>query len=181
MDILGNIKNLFGGNITIHQEFINKMIKEAIADNETIKDVTLSFNEGSLTVGVDILAGGSTAVNLQLELSPGRFEFNRTNRFIELILISPATIMVYGITIKAKLTADIDTTAAKAAGAPTSLIDMFAYLTITENNFVLDFNQIPGFSKALQNKLGFLLNNLEITKLELQNENLVIHPSIKFF
>ncbi|MBP7332304.1 MAG: hypothetical protein BWY65_00345 [Firmicutes bacterium ADurb.Bin373] len=181
MNVFENIKNLFGGNITIHQEIINKVIKEALADNKTITDIALSFNEGFLAVAVDILADDSTPVSLKLELELGKFEFNRTNRVIELILISPVTIMVYGITIKAKLTADIDIAAAKIAGAPVDLIDMFSYLAINENSFILDFNQMPGFNQALQNKLGFLLNNLEITELELQNENLVIHPSIKFF
>lgn len=181
MNVFENIKNLFGGNITIHQEIINKVIKEALADNKTITDIALSINEGFLAVAVDILADDSTPVSLKLELEPGKFEFNRTNRVIELILISPVTIMVYGITIKAKLTADIDIAAAKIAGAPVDLIDMFSYLAINENSFILDFNQMPGFNQALQNKLGFLLNNLEITELELQNENLVIHPSIKFF
>ncbi|MEG3071190.1 MAG: hypothetical protein RQM92_10575 [Candidatus Syntrophopropionicum ammoniitolerans] len=58
---------------------------------------------------------------------------------------------------------------------------MFSYLAISENRIVLDFNKMPGFNQALQNKLGFVLNNLEITRLDLQNENLIIHPSIKFF
>lgn len=181
MNIFGDIKDLLGGKITLHQEFINKVIKEAIADNKTIKDIVLSFNEGFLAVTVDILADDSTPVNLQLELSLGQYEFNRANRAIELILISPVTIKVYGINIKAKLAAEIDMAAAKSTGAPAELIDMFGYLTINEDRFILDFNQMPGFNQALQNKLGFLLNNLEITKLELQKENIVLHPAIKFF
>ncbi|MFA4886127.1 MAG: hypothetical protein WC601_10205, partial [Desulfotomaculaceae bacterium] len=75
----------------------------------------------------------------------------------------------------------IDEAEASRLGAPEGLINMFGYLTINEDKFVLDFNKMPGFNQALQNKLGFLLNNLEITKLELQNEMIVIHPSIKFF
>ncbi|MDD4334426.1 MAG: hypothetical protein PHY77_02345 [Desulfotomaculaceae bacterium] len=181
MTVFDNIKSLFGGNITIHQEFLNKVIREAIADNKTIKDIAISFNEGFFAVAVDILADDSSPVNLQLELSLGKYEFNKTNRVIELLLISPVIIKFYGINIKAKLTADIDIAAAKAAGAPVDLIDMLSYLTINENSFILDFNQMPGFNQALQNKLGYLLNNLEITKLELQKENLVLHPAIKLF
>lgn len=174
-------KELLGGKINLHQEFINKMIKEAIADHQTIKDLVLSFNEGFLAVAVDVLTGDSTPVNLQLELSLGKFEFNRANRVIELILINPVSIKVYGINIKAKLTADIDIAASKTAGAPADLIDMLGYLTINEDRFILDFNQMPGFNQALQNKLGFLLNNLEINNLELQKENIVLYPAVKFF
>ena len=174
-------KELLGGKINLHQEFINKMIKEAIADHQTIKDLVLSFNEGFLAVAVDVLTGDNTPVNLQLELSLGKFEFSRANRVIELILINPVSIKVYGINIKAKLTADIDIAASKTAGAPADLIDMFGYLTINEDRFILDFNQMPGFNQALQNKLGFLLNNLEINNLELQKENIVLYPAVKFF
>jgi hypothetical protein len=181
MNLLDNLKNLLGGNITIHQEFLNKVIKESIADNKVIREIVLSVNQGFLNAAVEILAGESTPVNLNLELSLGKYEFNSTNRFVELILLNPVTIKVYGVNIKTKLAAEIDLASARSAGAPEGLIDMFSYLTINEDRFVLDFNKMPGFSQALQNKLGFLLNNLEITKLELQNENIVIHPSIKFF
>ena len=181
MNILENIKSLFGGNITIHQEFIKKVIKEASADNKTIKGIVLSFNEGFLRADFDLLVGEETPINLQLELSLGKFEFNRTNRIVELLLISPVAIQVYGLNIKAKLTVDIDPAAAETAGAPEELIAMFSYLAISENRIILDFNKMPGFNQALQNKLGFVLNNLEITRLDLQNENLIIHPSIKFF
>lgn len=181
MNILDNIKNLLGGDITIHQEFLNKVIKESIADNKVIREIVLSVNEGFLDAAVEILVGESTPVNLNLELSLGKYEFNRTNRFVELILLNPVTIKVYGVNIKTKLAAEIDMTSARSSGAPEGLIDMFSYLTINEDRFVLDFNKMPGFNQALQNKLGFLLNNLEITKIELQNENIVIHPSIKFY
>ncbi|MEG3071189.1 MAG: hypothetical protein RQM92_10570 [Candidatus Syntrophopropionicum ammoniitolerans] len=117
MNILENIKSLFGGNITIHQEFINKVIKEANADNKTIKGIVLSFNEGFLRADFELLVGEETPINLQLELSLGKFEFNRTNRVVELLLISPVAIQVYGMNIKAKLTVDIDPAAAETAGA----------------------------------------------------------------
>jgi len=180
MSIIDNIKSLLGGNITIHQEFINKVIKESIADNKVVREIVLSINNGYLNAAVEILVG-ETPVNLKLDLSLGNYEFNRTNRIIELMLVSPVDIMVYGIHIKTKLAAEIDRPAALNAGAPTGLIDMFSYLAIYEDRFVLDFNKMPGFNQALQKKLGFLLNNLEITRLELQNENIVIQPTIKFF
>lgn len=181
MNIFDNIKNLLGGNITIHQEFINKVIKESVADNKVIREIVLSVKEGFLNAAVELMAGDSTPVNLKLELSLGKYEFNRTNRVIELVLISPVSVRVFGVNIKTKLAADIDRAAAVSSGAPEGLIDMFSYLTINEDRFILDFNKMPGFNQALQNKLGFLLNNLEITKLELQNDMIVIQPSIKFF
>ncbi len=181
MSLLENIKSLLGGNITVHQEFINKFIKETLAENKVVREIFLSVEEGCLNATVEILAGNSTPVNLKLELSLGQYEFNRTNRFVELIPLSPVAISVYGVNIKAKLAAEIDEAEARRLGAPEGLINMFGYLTINEDKLVLDFNKMPGFTQALQNKLGFLLNNLEITKLDLLHEMIVIHPSIKFF
>lgn len=180
MNILDNIKSLLGGNITVHQDFINKVIKESIEDNKVVREIVLSVKEGLLYAGVELMAG-ETPVSLKLELSLGKYEFNRTNRVIELILASPVSIKFFGVNIKTKLDAELDRTAAISSGAPEGLIDMFDYLTINEDRFILDFNKMPGFNQALQNKLGFLLNNLEIIKLDLQNENIVVHPSIKFF
>ncbi len=180
MNIFENIKSLLGGNITVHQDFINKVIKESIADNKVVREIVLSVKEGLIDAGVELMAG-ETTVSLKLELSLGKYEFNRTNRIIELILVNPVSIKFYGVNIKTKLAAELDRTAAISSGAPEGLIDMFGYLTINEDRFILDFNKMPGFNQALQNKLGFLLNNLEIIKLDLQNENIVVHPSIKFF
>lgn len=180
MNIFENIKSLLGGNITVHQDFINKVIKESIADNKVVREIALSVKEGLIDAGVELMAG-ETTVSLKLELSLGKYEFNRTNRIIELILVNPVSIKFYGVNIKTKLAAELDRTAAISSGAPEGLIDMFGYLTINEDRFILDFNKMPGFNQALQNKLGFLLNNLEIIKLDLQNENIVVHPSIKFF
>ncbi len=181
MSLLDNIKSLLGGNITVHQEFINKFLKETLEENKVVKEIVLSVEEGCLNATVEILAGESTPVNVKLELSLGQYEFNRINRFVELIPLSPVAVSVYGVKIKAKLAAELDGTEAVRLGAPEGLINMFGYLTINEDKLVLDFNKMPGFTQALQNKLGFLLNNLEITRLDLQHEMIVIHPSIKFF
>jgi hypothetical protein len=181
VNILDNLKNLAGGKITIHQEFINKFIKETLADNEVIKEIFLTVGDGFLCATFEILAGEGVPVNLKLEFSLGKYEFNRSNRFVELILQGPAGISVFGINIKAKLAAEIDEPEAIRAGAPDALINIFNYLTINEDMFVLDFNKMPGFNQALQKKMGFLLKNLEVTKLELKNEMIVFHPSIKLF
>ncbi|NLI12774.1 hypothetical protein [Pelotomaculum propionicicum] len=181
MSLLDNIKSLLGGNINVHQEFINKFIGETLAENKVVKEIVLTVGEGCLDARVGLVVGESTPIDVKLELSLGKYEFNRTNRYVELIPLSPVIISVYGVNIRTRLAADLDDAEARRLGAPEGLISMFSYLTINEDKLVLDFNKIPGFSQALQNKLGFVLNNLEITKLELQPETIVIHPSVKFF
>ncbi len=181
MSLLDNIKSLLGGNINVHQEFINKFIKETLGENKVVREIFLTVGEGCLDARVGLVVGEGTPIDMKLELSLGKYEFNRTIRRVELIPLKPVAISVFGINIDARLAAAMDAAEARRLGAPEGLISMFGYLTINEDKLVLDFNKIPGFSQALQNKLGFLLNNLEITKLELQPETIVIHPSIKFF
>ena len=181
MSILDNLKNLAGGNITVHQEFINKLIKENLENSEVIREICLTVGEGFICASFEILIGEGTPVNLKLELSLGKYEFNRSNRFVELILREPAAISIFGINVKAKLAAEIDEAEAIRTGAPEALINMFNYLKIDEDKLVLDFNKMPGFNQSLQNKFGFLLKNLEITKLELKKEMILLHPSIKLF
>lgn len=181
MNLLDNLKNLMGGSITIHQELVKKLIKEKLAENSVIREIDISIAEGFLRIAVEILAGESTPVNLNLDLSLGKYEFNRNNRYLELIMLSPIAVSFYGINIKTKISAEIDKASAKSAGAPEGLINVFDYLSICEDRIVIDFNKMPGFSQALQNKFGFLLKYLEITKLDLRNEMVVINPSIKFF
>jgi hypothetical protein len=67
------------------------------------------------------------------------------------------------------------------AQTPESLLRLMEYLIIEDDKITIDFNQIPGFTQLLQKKLGFLLNNLEIAKLELGEEMLIVQPAIKFF
>jgi hypothetical protein len=179
MDILNNLKSLLGGNITIHQEFINKLIKEAVAENKAVREIVLEVGEGFLNVRAEITVGVNIPVSMEFKLTLGNYEFNRTKRFVELLLLSPAAVSVYGIRILTRLAAEIDENAASLSGAPESLINVFGYLTIKEDRLILDFNKMPGFTQALQKKTGFLLKNLEITKLDLRNEMIVMHPSMK--
>ncbi len=181
MNLLKNLKNLMSGSITIHQDLINKLIKEKLAENSVVREIDISIAEDILRFTVEIMAGESTPVYLNLDLSLGKYEFNRNNRFVELIMLSPIAVSVYGINLKTKISAEIDRASAKSAGAPEGLVNMFDYLSIYEDRILVDFNKMPGFSQALQNKLGFLLNNLEIAKLSLKNEMVVIHPSIKLY
>lgn len=181
MNILDGLKNLLKGKITVHQDFINKFIQENLADNKVVREIVLSVDEGLLNATVVILAGADTAVDVKLALSLGNHEFNKSSRTVELTLLSPITVSVCGIHIETNLSAKIDEAEARRHGAPEGLIRMFDYLSICEDKVVLDFNKMPGFNQALQNKLGFLLNNLEITKLELQYETIVIHPAVKLF
>lgn len=181
MSLLDSLKNLINGNITVHQEFINKLIKEALGENKVVKGINLSIGEGFLNATVEILAGESTPVHLEFMLSMSEFEFNKSHRFIEFILRSPITVTVYGVNIKTKLEAELDEDQAKRSGAPEGLVNLFNYLKVKEDKVILDFNKIPGFNQVLQNKLGFILNNLEINKLDLLHEMIVIHPTIKFF
>jgi hypothetical protein len=153
MSIIGNLASLLGGNITIHQEFINKVIKESIADNKVVREIVLSINNGYLNAAVEILVG-ETPVNLKLDLSLGNYEFNRTNRIIELILVSPVDIMVYGIHIKTKLAAEIDRPVALNAGAPAGLIDMFSYLTINETGLYLILIKCPVSTRRCRTNWG---------------------------
>ena len=169
------------GSITIHQDLINKLIKEKLAENSVVREIDISIAEDILGFTVEIMTGESTPVYLNLDLSLGKYEFNRNNRFVELIMLSPIAVSVYGINLKTKISAEIDRASAKSAGAPEGLVNMFDYLSIYEDRILVDFNKMPGFSQALQNKLGFLLNNLEIAKLSLKNEMVVIHPSIKLY
>jgi hypothetical protein len=181
MNLIDNLKNLMGGSITIHQELINKLIREKLAENSAIRKIDISIAEDFIGFAVEILAGENTPFNLNFDLSLGKYEFSRNNRFVELIMLGPIAVSGYGINIKVKISAEIDKVSAISAGAPEGFINMFDYLSIYEDRIVIDFNKMPGFRQALQNKLGFLLNNLEVAKLELKNEMVVINPSIKLY
>jgi hypothetical protein len=75
----------------------------------------------------------------------------------------------------------MDPDPAARAETPENLQRLMEYLVIEEDKITIDFNQIPGFNQLLQKKLGFLLNNLEIARLELGEEMLIVQPAIKFF
>jgi len=171
------IENIFHGNLVIHQDLINKFIGEALADNKAVEEVKVSVTADCINLTALINAGGKTIVGVKLTLSPGTFEFNRQNRFIELPVNGPVLISLHGIEIKARLR--VDPAPVKHAGTPEGLVNLLQYLDIKENLIKVDFNKIPGFNQALQSKLGFVLKYLEITRLELGEQTIIIHPAVK--
>ncbi len=172
---------LIHGDLAIHQEFINKFIKESIAENKFVSELEVSISEGLINAVADIRAGDDTTVHIKLEMSLGDFVFNRLNRYLELNVPGPVLISVYGVTIRAKLEAEFDHELGQRYGAPEGLISLFQFLSIKEDKIILDFNKIPGFNQALHKKLGFILKNLEVNKLELLDKKIIIRPTIKFF
>lgn len=175
------LENLIHGNLAIHQELVNKFIREAIAGNKVLKELEISISKGFINATAGIRAGENATIYAKLMLSLGDFVFNRSNRFVELPVHGPVLLSIQGVNIKAKLGIDLDPDPAKHAGAPEGLLSLLQYLSIKEDKITLDFNKMPGFNQMLQNKLGFVLKNLEITKLELVEGMIIIHPTIKFF
>lgn len=176
---MGILQNLIHGNLAIHQELINKFLKETLAENQVAKEITVSIKKGVINATA-LLDAGETPIVIKMVMSPGRYEFNRSSRYIELILHGPVVISIHGIEIKARL--DVErSTVPPPAGTPDSLEKILDYLNIKEDKIILDLNKMPGFNQLLQNKLGFVFKNLEITSLELVEEMILIHPSLKFF
>ena len=175
------LENLIQGNLAIHQELINKFLKETLEGNKTFEAVEVFITGGYMNLRAEIRAGEKAVISVGLMVSLGNFEFNRFKRFVELIVNGPVTLTIHGITITARLGVELDPDPLKRNGTPESLVSLLHFLRIKEDKIVVDFNKIPGFNQALQKKVGFLLKNLEITKLELVEEMLIIHPTIKFF
>ncbi|MCL6635324.1 MAG: hypothetical protein K6T29_06085 [Peptococcaceae bacterium] len=174
-------ENLFHGNLTIHQDFINKLIKEAIAENKVVKNVEISISGGFINLTAQFNPGGDLNIDLKAVLSLGKFEFNRSNRFLELPVHGPLLVSIQGVYIKARLSAELDPDPARRSGTPAGLVSLLQYLDLKEDKITLDFNKMPGFNRVLQNKAGFLLKHLEITRLELSEGMLLIHPAVKIF
>lgn len=175
------LENLIHGNLAIHQELINKFLGEIIEGSKAVKDIKISITGGFINLLAGFRAGDNSTIYVKLVLSIGNFEFNRFNRFMELPVQGPVILSIHGINIKARLGVDLDPDPAKHAGAPEGLLNLLEYLNIKEDKITLDFNKMPRFNQVLQNKLGFLLKNLEVTKLDLVEEMIIIHPTIKFF
>lgn len=178
---MGILQNLIQGNLTIHQELINKFLKNLIEESNALNGLRISITEGFLNLTAEILAGLGTSISVGLVLSIGSFMFNRHNRFVEFQVHGPVLITVQGIQIKAKLGVDLEPDPTTHTGAPAGLVNVLQYLDIKEEKITVDFNKMPGFNQLLQKKLGFLLNYLEINKLELVEETLIVHPSMKLF
>ncbi len=175
------LENLFHGKLSIHQELINKLIREAIEENEIIKDIRVSITGGFIYLTAGIRAAENLTIGVKLVLILGDFEFNKTNRFVELLLHDPVLISIQGIDIKARLEAELDPDPAKRAGVPEVLVNLLQFLTIKEDKIILDFNKMPVLNQSMQNKLGIFLKYLEITKLELAEEMIIIHPTVKLY
>lgn len=172
---------LIHGNLTIRQEIIIKFLKKLFEENRYIQDIELSISPGLINIAVTLTSSETTTFKVSLVLSLSNFAFNRNSRFVELPLQGPVLISYQGINIEARLAVVTDPDPVARDKTPESLLQLMDYLIIEEDKITIDFNQIPGFNQLLQNKLGFLLNNLEISKLELGDRMLILQPAIKFF
>lgn len=174
------LQNLIHGNLAIHQELINKFIKETFAGHKTIKNIEVSITGGFIYLAAE-LSAGNIPVQVKLVLSLSGYEFDRFKKLLEFTAQGPVTISIDGINIKIKLEVARDDNPANLTGAPERLLNLLEYLDIKEDKITLDLNKTPGFNQLLQNKLGFIFRNLEITSLEVVEEMIIIHPSLKFF
>lgn len=172
---------LIHGNLSIRQEIINKFLKKLFDENRYIQDIELTISPGLINLVVTVNSSETTTFKVSLLMSLSNFAFNRNSRFMELPLQSPVLISYQGLNMKARLELVLDPDPAARDNTPESLLRLMEYLIIEEDKITIDFNKIPGFNQLLQKKLGFLLNNLEISKLELGEEMLILQPAIKFF
>lgn len=175
------LEYLIHGNLTIRQEVINKFLKGLIEENRYIQDIELRISQGLITLVAIIGLSETSTFKAKMVMSLGNYIFNRNSRYLELPLQEPVLISYQGINIKARLELLMDPDPAAREETPQSLQRLMEYLTVEEDRIIIDFNQIPGFSQLLQKKLGFLLNSLEIARLELGEGMLIVQPAIKFF
>ena len=178
---MGILDYLIHGNLAIRQEIINKFLKKLIEENRIVQDIELKINPGLINLMATLNSSETFTYKVSMVMSISKFAFNRDSRFVEMPLQGPILISMQGLTIKARLEVVMDPDPAARVETPESLLRLMEYLIIEEDKITIDFNQIPGFNQLLQKKLGFLLNNLEIAKLELGEEMLIVQPAIKFF
>jgi hypothetical protein len=172
---------LIHGNLAIRQEIINQFLKKLVEDNRLVQDIEVKISQGLINLVATLSLSESTIIKVSMVMSISNFAFNRNIRFMELPLQGPVLLSTQGLTIKTRLEVVVDPDPAVRAETPESLLRLMEYLIIKEDKITIDFNQIPGFNQLLQKKLGFLLNNLEIAKLELGEGMLIVQPAIKFF
>ncbi|TEB05246.1 hypothetical protein Psch_02287 [Pelotomaculum schinkii] len=172
---------LIHGNLAIRQEIINKFLKNLIQENRLVQDIELKISRGLINLEATLCSSEASTYKVNLVMSLSNFAFNRNSRFVELPLQGPVLISYQGLNIKARLEVVMDPDPVARAETPENLLRLMEYLMIEEDKITIDFNQIPGFNQLLQKKLGFLLNNLEISRLELGEGMLIVQPSIKFF
>jgi len=174
---------LFHGTLTVHQDLINRSLKEALSEIETIKEMHLSIAGGKIKFTALFAAGKEPKSDIRLTINalPGNFEFNRHHRYLELLLAEPVLIEFGGAKIRARFTAEAQTGGRDINDGENFLTGVLRYLDIKEDRITVDFNRLPGFNEALQKKLGFLLKYLEIAGIELEDEKIVIRPAVKLF
>lgn len=172
---------LIHGNLAIRQEIINQFLKNLIQENRLLQDIALKISSGLIHLEATLSTSEDSTYKVNLVMSLSNFAFNRNSRFVELPLQGPVLIAYQGLQIKARLEVVMDPDPVARAETPENLLRLMEYLMIEEDKITIDFNQIPGFNQLLQKKLGFLLNNLEISKLELGEGMLIVQPAIKFF
>jgi len=172
---------LIHGNLAIRQEIINKFLKNLIQENRLVQDIELKISRGLINLEAALSSSEASTYKVNLVMSLSNFAFNRNSRFVELPLQGPVLISYQGLNIKARLEVVMDPDPVARAETPENLLRLMEYLMIEEDKITIDFNQIPGFNQLLQKKLGFLLNNLEISRLELGEGMLIVQPAIKFF
>lgn len=172
---------LIHGNLAIRQEIINEFLKKLIENNRLFQGLELKISQGLINLVATLRASETTTFKVSQVMSLSNFAFNRNSRFVELPLQGPVLISIQGLNIKVRLSVIMDPDPVARAETPDSLLRLMEYLIIEEDKITIDFNQIPGFTQLLQKKLGFLLNNLEISKLELGEEMIIVQPAIKFF
>ncbi|MDD4238014.1 MAG: hypothetical protein PHT62_05610 [Desulfotomaculaceae bacterium] len=172
---------LIHGNLAIRQEIINKFLNKLMEENRWVQDIELKINPGLINLVAILSVSETLTFKVNLDMSLSNFAFNRNSRFVELPLQGPVLISYRGLNIKTRLEVVMDPDPVASAETPESLLRLMEYLIVEEDKITIDFNQIPGFNQLLQKKLGFLLNNLEISKLELGEEMIIVQPIIKFF
>jgi len=178
---MGILEYLINGNLTISQEVINKFLAKLTEENKLLQNLRLTINKDLIKLAATVAVSETDTFEVNLTTSLGDYNFNRNSRFIVLLLQEPVLISYRGLRIKTKLEVTMEPDAAHQAVTPEHLLRLMEYLVIEEDKLTIDFNQIPAFKQLLQKKMGFLLNNLEIARLELAEEKIILQPVIKFF
>lgn len=175
------LEYLIHGNLAIRQEIINKFLTNLIEENRYVQHIEVAISPGLINLVANISLSETTAFKVSLVMSLSNYAFNRHSRFVELPLQEPVLISYQGLNIKARLEMFMEPDPEASGEIRESLQRLMEFLIIKEDKITIDFNKIPGFNQLLQKRLGFLLNSLEISRLELGEGVLVVQPAIKFF
>ncbi|MGI6493070.1 MAG: hypothetical protein ACOX0T_11895 [Pelotomaculum sp.] len=178
---MGILEYLINGNLTISQEMINKFLIKLTEENKLIQNIRLTINQDLIQLAATVAVSETDTFDVNLTMSLGDFNFDRNSRFIVLLLQEPVLINYRGLKLKTRLAVSMEPDAASHIVTPEHLLRLMEYLVIEEDKLTINFNQVPGFKQLLQQKMGFLLNNLEIARLELAEEKLIVQPVIKLF